>query len=328
MKRFFRFIFAGCFLTLCGNNFAAAFDIPAAPVLDLSRESRQKIRKADAKKSIEGTWHFLLGDYFFDDSSMETIEYDLQASFYGDILFFEEENESILPMAVLLDEESSTLNFKMGKLGDFYGYGNLVQVPSIYDSVSEKFTAYNFSAVYDEAKGTIDFPDNTAMQWWVFDYSDNPMFSIDAYTFVGPARKVSSGKTPPTKLVINKDRGDEMSVDFKDFSKIYFKDGKVVFDNDNGLAFPLIDLRTMHFEAEEQTLSVSSPADDNVKFEYGNGWIKVTGLPDGASLDMYALNGAKALSVKAYDGQQIDISELAPGIYIVHSGQHSFKIIK
>lgn len=328
MKRFLRFVFAGCILTACGHSVAAAYDIPAGAILDLSRESRMKIRKADARKSIEGTWRFQLGDYFFDDSSMETIEYDLKATFYGDILFFEEEDESILPMAAMMDEEGTKLNFVMGKLGDFYGYGNLVQVPSTYDSLTEKFTASNFTAVYDAEKGTIEFPDNTAMQWWVFDYSDNPMFSIDAYTFVGPARKVSTGKTPPTKLVINKDRGSEMSVDFKDFSKIYFRDGKVVFDDDNGLTFPLIDLRTIHFEAEEKTLSVSSPADDNVRFEYGNGRIRVTGLPDGTSLEIYAVNGAKILSVKAYAGESVDISDLTPGIYIIHSGKHSFKIIK
>lgn len=328
MKRFFRFIFTGFILSMSGVSVAAVYDMPVGNLVDLSHCKSQKVRKADAKKSIEGVWRFQLGDYYFDDSTMETIEYDLTATFYGDILFFEEADESILPMAAMMDQEGTTLNFVMGKLGDFYGYGNLVLVPSLYDAVNEKFTASNFSAVYDAPKGIIEFPENTAMQWWVFDYYDNPMFSIDAYTFVGPARKVSSGKTPPTKLIINKDKGNEVSVDFKDFSKIYFKDGKVIFDNENGLSFPLIDLRTMHFEAEEQTLSISSPVDDNVRFEYGNGWIKVTGLPEGATLDIYAINGAKTLSVKAYTGEEIDISNLAAGIYIVNSGKHSFKIIK
>ncbi|MCH5231547.1 MAG: hypothetical protein J1F43_07100, partial [Muribaculaceae bacterium] len=56
-----------------------------------------------SQQSIEGAWRFSLGDYFFDDSSMETKIEDLQASFYNDILFFEAAEEDILPMAANFD---------------------------------------------------------------------------------------------------------------------------------------------------------------------------------------------------------------------------------
>lgn len=293
---------------------------------DFSRPSGAKSRKARADNSIEGIWRFRLGDYYFDDSSMGTLEYDLEASFYEDLLFFEEENDQILPMAARLDEATGELSFTAGNLGPFYDIGYLIQYPAFYNPTSGKFENGSVTATYDADAGTIEFPLNSAMQWWVFDEFMNPMFSIDAYTFEG-ATKIS-GKRGIDQIVINKGWGNSTTLNLTEFSRIDFKDGYIEFDTPDRFTLPLAELLTIHFEKSPVSSSVEVNLGSDVRLTYGNGWLALSGLPEGSRLDIFALNGTRVKSLKRYLGEPVDISSLDEGVYIVKSGKHSFKFVK
>ena len=280
-----------------------------------------------SQQSVEGTWRFSFGDYFFDDSSMETKIEDLQASFYNDILFFEAPEEDILPMAANFDGATGVLTFNSGQFGDFYNSGILVQLPSIYDPATGQFSVKSFEAQYNEEEGKIIFPENAGIQWWLYDYATTPMFALDIYTIEG-AVKV---KKTINSLIINKGEEESLQIRFKDFSRIDFKNGNLVFDIAEGLSIPLTNLKTVHFDEyiEEESDGIASiELDSNVKLLYGKDWLAVTGLPASSMLNIFSLNGAKMISVAEYEGQHVDISRLNPGIYVVNSGKYSFKIVK
>lgn len=308
---------------------AMGADMPSGrtQLQDYRHDTRQNMRKANETASIEGTWRFKLGDYYFDDSSMETLEYDYEASFFNNILYFEEPDNAVLPMASHLNEATGELTFNAGQFGDFAGYGILVQQPSFYNPEKEAFEARSVTAQYDAERGIISFPENAAMQWWLYDYTLEPMFPLDGYTFEG-AIKIVEEKPLINGIVINKGNDNEMSVMFKDFSRIDFRDGNIVFDNAEGLTIPLKDLVTIHFDELSDLSSVEAVIDETVRLIYTDGTLRMTGLPEGAPLDIYALSGAKAISIGAYNAEPIDISGLAKGVYVVTSAGHSFKFIK
>lgn len=289
-------------------------------------ESAQARTNAAANSDIQGTWIFSFGDYYFDDSTNEVIEYELTASFSNGLLFFEEAGESILPMAATYDEATCELTFPTGRLGDFYGYGNLVQLPSFLNPSTGEFSVSQVVARYDAAKGIIEFPENSAMQWWIFDYNDSPMFAIDIYTFEGAVRK--PGKKA-NLIVINKGMLSENQIDLSEVSRIDFRDGNAVFDNDANLTVPLSELFTVHFDEKQGTLSVGQTlAKGDVTFTYSRGALTVSGLPEGSTLSLYAISGARVMEIRNYGGEPVDLGALQPGIYIANSGHHTFKLIK
>lgn len=304
---------------------------------DLTRSSLPKFEQKKApltrtdqtSSSIEGEWLFSLGDYYFEDSSMQTKEVEIQASFFNHILYFETEDEDILPFAANFDENTSLLTFNSGQFGDFYGYGVLVQLPSIYNTDTQKFEVKSFQAQYIEDEGKIEFPENSAIQWWLYDYSLTPMFSLDAYTIEGAVKITKHINS----LIINKDEEESLQLKFSDFSRIDFKDGYLVFDNQEELSIPLSSLLTIHFgeyvEDDIEDAGVESvELDQDVNLLYGNGWLAVTGLASGVSLEIYSVNGSKVKAVKDYTGEKIDIRDLDRGVFIINSGKYSFKIVK
>ncbi|MCH5230600.1 MAG: T9SS type A sorting domain-containing protein, partial [Muribaculaceae bacterium] len=209
-----------------------------------------------------------------------------------------------------------------------------------YDASTQQFSVKSFQAQYNEEEGEILFPDNAGMQWWLYDYSLEPMFPLDMYTIEG-AVKV---KKTINSLIINKGEEGSLQIKFQDFSRIDFKNGNLVFDTDDGLSIPLANLKTVHFDEyfeEDKVGDGDENGDDNasdsiasieldskVRLLYGKDWLAITGLQPGSSVNIFSLNGAKVISEKDYESQQIDISKLAPGVYVVNSGEYSFKIVK
>ena len=297
---------------------------PMAATRHFEKASRA-VSRATATADIQGNWRFQLGDYFFDDSSNEIIEVDLQAVFYGDYLFFESADETILPMACLYDEASQTLTFVSGTLGDFYGYGTLAQMPSVYNPSTQKFTVQDIEVTFDSAEGRLVFPENAAMQWWIFDYSGSPMFSIDAYTFIGASKIVKKLNS----LFINRDEEENFTLKFSDFSRVEFRDGNIVFDNPERLTIPLVNLKTIHFDEYTETSAIPEISlDPEVKLSYGRDWLSISGLPGPSELRFFSLKGSAVKTVRDYRGEKVDISDLGSGVYVVTAGKHSFKIVK
>ena len=263
---------------------------------------------------------------------MASVEGDYEVGLYNGIYYFEDESMEFLPMAASLNAETNTLNFNAGYFGDFGGYGILVQHPAFYDAENHRFIQSSVSATFDPDTKKLTFPANSGMTWWLYDYDyRTPVMEIWGYTFEG-ARKIADAEIEPDfsahHIVINKGKENETTINFSEFSRIDFRDGNMVLNTEDGLSIPLADLATIHFEENNELVSVESPVEQNVRLTYQKGWLSISGLSGDSSLDIYSLNGAKVISINNYHGEPVDVSSLTPGVYVVTSGRHSFKIIK
>lgn len=64
----------------------------------------------------------------------------------------------------------------------------------------------------------------------------------------------------------------------------------------------------------------NNPVQDELRF---------AGAPElPCTLSIYSLQGSQLLSLKGWQGENVDVSFLAPGLYILHFNTNSFKFIK
>lgn len=127
------------------------------------------------------------------------------------------------------------------------------------------------------------------------------------------------------QVVINKGEAGDRVVDFKDFSRIDFKDGSLVFDTPDLLTVPLSEVATIHFE--EGYLGQRELDLPGAKVCISKDALSLEGCKPEITVDIYSVSGAKALSVPNYSGGKIDISGLDKGIYIVKAGDDVFKVV-
>lgn len=316
---------------------ASAFGIgqaaPPGGISDYSGAYRHNIRKATAPSPLEGTWRFTFGDYYYEESEMASVEGEYEAGFYNGNLYFEDSSMEFLPMAASFNADTNQLTFNAGYFGDFGGYGILVQHPATsYDETNHRFVHGPLTATFDPEARTITFPANSGMTWWLYDYDyQTPIMEIWGYTFEGAVKVADIEVDPPYaahKLIINKGTDSERTISFADFNRIDFREGNAVFNTEDGLTIPLADLATIHFDETGETLSVESPVEELVRINYQSGQFWVSGLDAETPLHVYALNGAKVITISNYAGEPVDVSALPQGVYVVSAGRHSFKIIK
>lgn len=311
-----------------GMLFSYAAPAANAPLQDFSQKGPRKARKAQTTASMEGIWIFSFGDYYYEESEMRIIDGELSASFYDGILYFEDSTMEFLPMAATFDEETNTLTFNAGYFGDFGGYGILVQHPAYYDPTKQAFVQQSVIATYDPQSTAITFPENSGMTWWLYDYDyKTPIMEIWGYTFEKAIKKPAK---KANQLIINKGKDNETTLNFNEFSRIDFKDGNVVFDNDDALTFPISDLYTVHFDENNEDLNtgVKTVAAGTAVLRYSAGRLAVEGLQENSRLDIYSISGARVFSAGNYNGETVDISYLPAGIYVVATPEASFKLVK
>lgn len=329
-----RFLTAFLAVAFCFMASAGKSQRPTVALTDFSSALKHKARKAPSAFSLEGTWKFVLGDYWYEESSMSSIECDYEVTDEGSFFYFDPIDAEGLPMGVLFDSESNILTLTAGTLGDFNGYGILVQRPSFYDHDLGRFVPSVVTASFDPETMSISFPADSGVEWWLYDYENQtPITEIYGYTFEGATKikDADPGEEIPEisyNIVINKYGENPVTLRLGDFSTIHFVEGNVVFDTADGFSIPLAELATIHVEENDELLSVESPVDASVRLNYLNGNFSIVGLPEDSTLSVYALSGAKVISVTNYNGQSIDISSLPGGVYIIHSAPYSFKVVK
>lgn len=125
-------------------------------------------RKADSSSSLEGLWTFSLGDYYFEDSILGTIEKVFTASIDGKYVWFEPTSPEMLPMVAEYDPSISTLIFQKMSLGS-NGQYFIYQEPFIYDWLTQTYNYRRIYARYDEALGEINFAELNAIDWKAYE---------------------------------------------------------------------------------------------------------------------------------------------------------------
>lgn len=127
-----------------------------------------KARKADTNTSLEGTWTFALGDYYFEDSALETIYVNYEASFDTEgSLWFEDPTGYEVPMVANYDAKASTLTFPRQVVAtDDYG-GYILQAPFVFvyseDPTVDPFDWQPIVGTYNADSQTISFKADNAI---------------------------------------------------------------------------------------------------------------------------------------------------------------------
>ena len=116
----------------------------------------------------------------------------------------------------------------------------------------------------------------------------------------------------------------EMSSD----AKIYYSDTQLFLDN-NGttVSYNLSELRKVYFSSSDNTNEIDNqqlaiypnPAKDV---------LRITNITDNQEVTIYSINGAVIKRVIVSEDDEINISELRPGMYIVSAGNMFSKFIK
>lgn len=143
---------------------------------DIKNAKVRSIRKADSEASIEGTWIFTMGDYYFQSSAGGNIEIEYVATLDGDELWFEDPTDEELPFVAEYDAASGQLTFGEYYLG-FDGRYYIYQMPYVYDySAGGRVLAESIVGIFDASRGYITFTDpngDPGLQWAAFS-SQNP----------------------------------------------------------------------------------------------------------------------------------------------------------
>lgn len=140
----------------------------AAPVkADISKLAGKKLtgmRKADGNNaSIEGTWTFALGDYYFQTSTNSTIYVDFDATLEGTELWFDDPSGEEIPFVAAFDAATNKLTFNrelIAKTSSYYIY----QQPYVYMSGLGRIDQTIY-ATYYPADGEIVFSANNGLAW-------------------------------------------------------------------------------------------------------------------------------------------------------------------
>lgn len=126
------------------------------------------MRKVDGKASIEGTWTFDLGDYYF-QTSVGSITYDFEATLEGNEVVFEDPTGYELPFVGVYDEAAGTITFNRELLGQLSGY-DVYQEPFVYNydtneldvqSIVGEYSTYNGGIILFETDNGISWPGYT-----------------------------------------------------------------------------------------------------------------------------------------------------------------------
>lgn len=131
-------------------------------------------------------------------------------------------------------------------------------------------------------------------------------------------------------LVVTKTNGEELTLQLTEESQLYFENGEtLVIEDGTGttLSFPLAEIQKMvcteYTHVGENTASglwlVPNPIRDN---------FIIYNLQESGPARLYALDGRLVKTFTASEGQIVDISDLVPGMYLLHIDGQILKMMK
>lgn len=160
-------------MKLVGKKFTSNKRTAKTGVNKIQKPSGVKLlgmRRAEADNSIEGTWTFALGDYYFQDSSLETLYVEFEATLLENgLVTFEDPTGSELPFVAEFDENANTLQFS-----PMYTYQvsltngsvyQLYQNPFVYNYETEALDHQTITATYNPEQGEITFAADNGIAW-------------------------------------------------------------------------------------------------------------------------------------------------------------------
>ena len=136
------------------------------------------MRKADSNTSIEGTWTFTLGDYYFQNSVGGSITCDFEATLQGNLVVFEDPTGYEVPFVAEYSEAAATLTFNREFIGTASGY-YVYQEPFVYNYDTNDLDIQTIVATYNASAGTISFQRDNGISWPA--YTDEAGTAMEGY---------------------------------------------------------------------------------------------------------------------------------------------------
>ena len=122
-------------------------------------------RKVDGTASIEGTWTFLMGDYYFESSIDGTIFIDYEATLSGTELKFTDPTNAKPPFYAQYNSEAGILTFNpkdLGERGKYYTY----QKPFVYSYETNSMVYQSIKCTFlSTGGGELVFEPENGIEW-------------------------------------------------------------------------------------------------------------------------------------------------------------------
>ena len=172
--------------------------------------------KAPSIESLQGTWTFDLGDYYF-ETSVGEISVDFEVTVEeNNILYFEDPNGYELPFLGIYDEASSSITFTtvyLGNAGQYY----VVQAPFVWNNATNNLDFQDITGQVNADGTTIQFQLDNGISWQAYNDSDFTSFGgyFAIYDLLGA-----------TKSDGDKEEGDDAN--WRDLGDALFMDGWVI----------------------------------------------------------------------------------------------------
>ena len=131
------------------------------------------------------------------------------------------------------------------------------------------------------------------------------------------------------QVIVNKGLPGETLIQFKEFSRIDFKDGMIKFDTEDERVFALSSLSTMHFDDGSYAFSgVPELNGSSVRLVRSLDAVVIEGVPVGSPLQICSLTGSTVMRIASYDGGAVSIAAIPSGVYVLRVANQTFKFIK
>lgn len=141
---------------------------------------------------------------------------------------------------------------------------------------------------------------------------------------------LTNAQSTNVTLVVTKTNGEELTYQLNAESQLYFENGDRIFIEDGtgtSVSFQLAEIRklvcTDYANIGENIVSELQLTPNPVQ----NSFI-INNLQNNLPARIYALDGRLVKSFTATEGQMIDISDLASGMYLLHIDGQTLKMMK
>ena len=100
-------------------------------------------------------------------------------------------------------------------------------------------------------------------------------------------------------------------------------------DSALNLSMPFSRIATIHFDSQSYASKVGADLNSlRVTVNPSRTSLTLSGYEDGCRLEIYSITGSRVLMIPAYRGEDIDISHLTSGVYVVKVGNQIQKFVK
>ena len=151
-------------------------------------------RKAADVSSLEGTWEFQLGDYYFQTSTNTTLYVNFEATVDGNTVAFEDPEGDYLPFVGTYNSSTGNITFQRGYLGSTGQY-YVYQEPFVYNWDTNDLDFQNISARFDSQSGSLIFSADNGIAWGAYtsQTASSPAGYFDIFDLEGAIQTEGGG---------------------------------------------------------------------------------------------------------------------------------------